>query len=713
MNGPLPVAVSTAPEADFAEIAAALGVSKQAAQKRSTKESWPYREKSHPGGKKRLFPVVTLPPAIQNALLMHRAHTETSSGASPAPALPAVKTAAGFFLPALSAPDSGQLDTERARDRLLDFIATFSGSAPRAIEHLNAHHFAGTLPSTLAWAYDHAWDKKRKDSRLNLDTLNKWKATKKKRGRSAPLKVMPDMSVKPWHVLAVALAQRPQGSCKKWIADQIESQWQSGWGDTPPSYDVVAHFFREKFSALDQLKGRYTGSQLRAHKFYQHRSSAGLAPWDEVHADGWNTHFSAPHPVTGEYVTYEVWHAHDVATRFVPPFGVGLTENFEVIAKCVENAVRTGGVMCFLQTDSTRIVKNSERFKTNPATALADRAGFTIVHPVEVGNSQANGIAENFNTWLDRESRELATYQNPKRMDELSFKRVKKITAAMVKAAARGDVAEMQARKHEAERMGKGLVLTSYEQTLSWLEDKRQKWNDKPHRSLPKVRDPATGKLRNKTPREALMEHIGAGWEPALPDLEDVALEQHLTDLFRPHMQTKVARGTVSPYGGMRYRHTDLDAWLGKDVVVAYDIMDWRHVWVKTLKGEPICCAEFVEATGYRTLSAQEDADEKRALARIKAKERAIQKDRDSVPGALLEHREAVVVEQTIADFLPVEPVRREPERELGLLDFLPAKAEAEPESTYMDTVLMLYGTGESSEKNEEGDTPGKEVAAG
>ncbi len=707
MNGPMSVSVTAAPEADFAEIATALGVSPQAVKKSATNESWPYREQTGRGGKKRFFPVTTLPEEIKNALLMHRSHQVAIE-----PQRPALPPA----IQCQSAPvalDSGQLDTEIARDRILGFIDAFSGSVPRAIEHLNAHHFAGTLPGPLVWAYERAWDKKRRDSRLNLNTLNKWKATKKKRGRSAPLKVLPDMSVQPWYALAVACAQRPQGSCKKWIAEQIANQWQPAWGDAPPSYNVVARFFREKFSALDQIKGRYTGSQLRAHKFYQHRTSAGLAPWDEVHADGWNTHFSAPHPVTGEYVTYEVWHAHDVATRFVPPFGVGLTENFEVIAKCVENAVRAGGVMAILQTDSTRIVKNSERFKTNPATAIADRAGFTIVHPKEVGNSQANGIAENFNTWLDKESRELATYQNPNRMDELSFKRVKKITGAMVRAAGRGDVAEMQARKREAERMGKGMVLTSYEQAVAWLEARRQKWNDKPHRSLPKVRDEATGKLRHQTPREALLEHIARGWEPALPEMSDADLEQHLTDLFRPHMQAKVTRGTVSPYGGMRYRHTDLDAWLGKFVVVAYDIMDWHQVWVKTLKGEPICTAEFVAATGYRTLSAQEFAEEKRLQAQIAAGERAMRKKTERLPGRVFEQLQAPVIEQTIADFLPAQPAKKEVEREFGLLDFLPEKQEAAPEPTYMDTVLMLYGTGEKTSKDEDGDAPVKEAAAG
>jgi putative transposase len=713
---------------------------------RARLENKPSEARKKERGKGLEWPISCLPPETQNALLLASfagASTGplrpdglpvspaptfqiTSSRVSAAGVLPATERLArperperpaGLFIPSLSSldsPDSGQLDVERARDRILDFIVVYAGSVQAAIDHLNVHHFDGTLPGPLAWAYDHAWSKKRKDSRLNLDTLNKWKAVKKQRGRAAPLKIVKDMSVKPWHALAVALVQRPQGGCKKWVAEQIAAQWQAGWGGKAPSYDVVAKFFRDQFSQIDQLKGRYTGSQLRARMKYQHRDSSNLLPWDEIHADGWNTHFSAPHPVTGEYVTYEVWHAHDVATRFVPPFGVGLTENFEVIAKCVEHAYRAGGCMMFLQTDSTRIVKLSEKFKTNPATAIADRAGFTIVHPVTVGNSQANGIAENFNTWLDKESRELATYQNPRQMDEMSFKRGKRLTAAIVKAQAAGDMALVQAKRNELTRINKGLVLTSHAQTLAWLEDKRQKWNHKPHRALPKVRCAATGKLRHQTPAEALMQHIFAGWEPSLPDLTDAALEQHMVDLFRPHLQIKVRRGTVSPYGGMRYEHDELPHWEGKDVVVAYDIMDWRQVWVKTLKGELICIAQFKEATGYRTLTAQEAADEKRAMARIANKQRAIERDKASVPGMVVEGESR----PAILDYIEAEvvPIRVEPQPTLAdLLREQPAR-ERERELTFEETCALYMRRSDESDEEQAGsheDGPAKEAAAG
>lgn len=716
---------SPAAETDYTEIAAALGVSKNAIEKRAVRNNWPFRETALRGGKKRYFMLADLPPEVRDAVQKHRLGALIAAPCAvlpaqtfktpPAPALaagafPAVKPAAGLSIPPESTPEQRKI--EWAREMLvneLNALRAHDGvSLEAAMTSLLTAARTGSLASSKLAMLKAARDprgRKGNDDLPSVRTLYRFLGIKAEGGSLAPRATSGDDEIKPWMIVAFDLARNnPQGRTKKWIHEQLVARWTPEFGaENPVSYDVLATFFREKVSMLDQLKGKWSGSQLRAHTFYQHRTNKGMLPWDEIHADGWNTHFTAPHPVTAEYVTYEVWHAHDVATRYVPPFGVGLTENFEVIAKCVENAVRAGGVMVFLQTDSTRIVKLSEKFKTNPATAIADRAGFTIVHPQTVGNSQANGIAENFNTWLDRESRELATYQNPRQMDELSFKRGRKLTAAMVRAAKAGDLATMHAKRHELEKANKGLVLTSYEQAIAWLEDKRQKWNHKPHSTLPKVRG-ENGRLRHMTPFEALLQHIEAGWEASLPDLAPLALEQHLIDLFRPHVQLKVMRGTVTPYGGMRYRHAALDEYIGKEVVVAYDMTDWRQVWVKTLKGEPICIADFVEATGYRTLSAQEAAEEKRTQARIRNKERQIEAERIANPGVVVEHRPAIL------EFIPAQTVPAVIEPEKTLLDFLPEKpAEEERELTYMETVALYM---RHDEGDEEEATP-KEAAAG
>lgn len=728
------------------EIAAALGVTRQAANTRAKKEAWPFEAVPVRGGYRRLYAIAKLPKPVAQAVFMHltagghdalEQGNDRSGGSQAGGGEAASRRAGGAgralaprvldrddagraggtgLVPRTDAPvgrpgylDPAELDdrqqiTLEARARLRQFVEAYPGGVKAALTHLNVAHAGGMLPGPLAWAYAHCHDKRRDGQKLAPKTYYTWLTNLRERGTLAPGKKLANRRILPWHAPAVALRQRPQGSTLRWLHEQLV-----GLGHEV-SYDQVARFFRDQFSQLDQLKGRYTGSQLRARTFYQHRSSAGMVPWQEIHADGWNTHFTAPHPVTSEYVTYEVWHAHDVATRFVPPFSVGLTENFEVIAKCIENTIRAGGNMRFLQTDSTRIVKLSDRLKTDPTTALADRAGFTIVHPQTVGNSQANGIAENFNTWLDRESRELATYQHPKRMDELSFKRGRKLTAAMVKAANAGDLATMHAKRHELERANKGLVLTSFEGACAWLEQKRQKWNHRPHRALPKVRGD-DGKLRHQTPFEALMQHIEAGWEADLPDLAPAELERHLVDTFRPHVRIKVSRGSVSPYGGMRYRHAALDEWLGKEVVVAFDVTDWRQVWVKSLQGELICIADFVAATGYRTLSAQEAAEEKRTAARIRAKERAIERERASLAPAL-EHDDLAALDHKVIHITPKPTPLRDVSEVLAEMDAAnpaPDDAPKAREMSWEETKMWLYGDGKDLREEE---TPPEEVAA-
>lgn len=652
------------------------------------RDSWPFNEVKGRGGLRREY----APPAE----VMTAIYQKVVQQAAPAPVVSECTAVAAANPVETESLSSRQLRVEQARDRLVAFIQGHPQGAKAAVAWINTEKAAGTLAGTLVWALAHAWDKPRAGQTLTAKTYYNWLVQKKEFGRCAPKKPAKDMTILPWHVLAISLKQRPQGSMMVWIAEQIAEQWQASWGDAPPTVRAVSYFFNEKFSALDQLKGRHSGSALRSHMASTPRTNAGLLPWHIVHADGWNTHFTAPHPVSGEYVTYEVWHAHDVATRYVPPYGIGLTENFEVISACIENAMRFGGVFALLQTDSTGIIKNSERLKTNSATSLADRAGFTIIHPVEVGNSQANGIAENFNKYLDRCSRELATYQS-KDMDSLTLKRVKKITAKMVVASNKGDLAERAQLKREAERMGKGKVFDSYAEALAWLEEKRIAFNNKPHSALEQIRDAQSGKRRHQSPQEALDAAKAAGWQPVMID------ELHLVDMFWQHTQRKVRRATVQPYGKMSFTHTDLAAWEGQLVTVAFDENNSEHVWVKDNQGAIICEALAVKATPYASQTALEAAVEKRSLAQIARINKKAENIRSRIPGTVIEN-EGDFIEtprlQTISDFIDVVP-HQAAEAKLNILDFLPEKKEEEKVMSFNDTMMWLQeGKDETEQEN-------------
>lgn len=483
-----------------------------------------------------------------------------------------------------------------------------------------------------------------------LRTLQNW--LKRAEGSApgdnlAPRLPQADMVLDAWMVLAVELKRRPQKPTTTMVLSQMKDAWpefSQRWVQknrterggqlatreqlaalaarlTFPSADQLYRFFRDKFSTLDLLDGQHLGSALREHKFYQHRTSAGLEPFVEVHADGWNTHFLAPHPVTGEYVSYEVWHFHDVATRYTTPFSIGMSESADVIMKGLENCIRVGGVPAVWQTDSTGSVKNA-KVEFDPVASLSARAGLTVVHPQTVGNSQANGIAENYNTRLDRESRALATYMHPERQDSLAFKQVRKFTGQMVKAAAKGDTEAHKAARAAALRVGKGILFESKAQMVQWLDDMRVKSNHTPHSALKKITD-NTGKVRHQTPQEALDAAIASGWCPVALD------EASLVELFRQHIRKVVTRETVSTFAGQRYRHDALGAYNGQEVLVAMDTMDAERVWVKEIDGRLICEAQFVNATGYRSQSMYEWALEKRMNAQIKRRTNQIDAIRD------------------------------------------------------------------------------------
>jgi putative transposase len=629
---------------DAAFIGAAMEVSERHVRRMADKAGWLFEEVGGRGPGKRCYKLATLPKDILAAVQAHRMALATQAVLNSVPALrdpvPARVTSATAVAQASRevtsprAPTQEELEphlttAERAvltARRLVlrqveDLMAARACSQSRAVDLLLAQAQAGLLPAATVGLLQRAKSPQgRKGSHDGAGeglpcarAVRQWLRVAADGAVLVRSGSRPDLTVQPWHALAIQLRARPQGSTLTWLHEQLHALWQPAYGPAVPSYDVVARFFRDKYSKTDQLKGRYTGSELRSRTFYQHRTSEGMAPFQEVHADGWTTHFTAPHPVTGEFVTYELWHFHDVATRYVTPMAIGLTENTDVILAGLKECVRVGGVPAILQTDSTGSVKNA-RVEYDDAAGVAGRLGISIVHPQTVGNSQANGIAENFNTWLDDQARELATYQHPDRMDSGTFKRLRKITNAMVKAT---DPAERARQRAAAMRIGKGIVFENHDHAVAWIRALEPRWNDHAHRSLPKVRN-AEGRLVHMTPNQALQAARAEGWQP-------VALtEAELADAFRPHLRKKVTRGAVTPFNGQRYRHEALDAWEGEEVLVVVDRDDSARVWVKDLDGRMLCEAAFVAATRYRTENMAEHAERKRAEAQIKRREQQI-----------------------------------------------------------------------------------------
>lgn len=691
------------------EIANATGRGKRSIERQAEKEGWEFTEEASPGRyKKRIYAIKDLPKDIQFTVLTKRKNNaETSTAIAMANAEKSselagkelVKQSVSSEIIVSSDDDIDQTVTETQRDigqAISVLVRWIDGNRPglsiaQALRYLNQGYKAGTLEGFLVSALDRCKQKAsgvaKTDNILTASTLDKWRKRYKEQGDYIPKIRQKDMTLQAWHIdLAEMLKKNRTKKCTSSMIEVLKEKY----GSDVVTEGKVYRWLKEKYSKKEIIKGRHTGMQLRSRQAYQPRTADGMFPWQEVHADGWNTHFTAPHPVTFDPVTYELWDFHDVATRYIPPFGIGLSENYEVIAKGIENAIRDGGVMCILQCDSTRIVKNNLKFTGDMVRSIADNAGFTIVHPKAVGNAQANGIAENWHAWADKQCRVLASYQ-AKSADSLTLRNVKKITAKMAKAARNGDLELRDKLKAQAAKLGGGLVFEDFNEAIEWIEiNLRQKWNNKPHSSLKKVRDPETGKLRHQTPQEAIDEHKANGWKPVMLD------EAVLVDIFRDKKDVRVTRGMVCPYGKMLYRNLELGHYEGEKVMVWFDRYDYKEVWVRTLKGELICIAQHLESTGYRSVTAYQDAEYNRYLAQEKNTLRALEmKKAQRVVGddSVIEGEVLQVV-----DPLPIE--RPEPlKRVTDIVGFNEPEVK-ERQMTREETLAFLYGNDDENQNN-------------
>lgn len=127
----------------LAEIAEALAVSPQAAQKRANKEAWAFT----PNGRGRSYSLAPLPADVRQAVSIVRATAAAALIGRPeqttAPAITPAKVPAAVNV---NQPlKTTQIDSEMARERIFKFMADFDGPQARAIDYINAGYHAKTL----------------------------------------------------------------------------------------------------------------------------------------------------------------------------------------------------------------------------------------------------------------------------------------------------------------------------------------------------------------------------------------------------------------------------------------------------------------------------------------------------------------------------------------------------------------------------------------
>lgn len=523
----------------------------RAIQLKAKREGWPSRPRSGKGGGAE-YPASALPAEAQKALAA-RALRETKANLPAQLDLPLATDLKTYQRGTMEsravvlAEIDRMMITEglsqgRAVAALIDAVQTGSVS-PDLLRHVAAANARGNGNRTLTRATIYNWLKARTEADGNLVAL-------------APVAV-PEAGVPEWAPTFMKLWSRP---VKHSIPEILEDLWPEQMAK--PSYDQTRRFLK-RLDAITKNRGRVGPKALQQMKSYTARSTEDLWPGAVFIGDG-HTHKSrVAHPLSGQPFRPEITCILDVFTRVWVGWSVALSENTWSVADALRHAVTTATSADILYYDNGSGANN--KTWDDDCTGLCARLDMLKINSAP-WTSQARGIIERFNsTVLHRVARRSISYVG-ERMDDEAKRRIGKITEADIKAT------------------GQSKYLPQWSEFIAEIEAEVARYNDRPHSSLPKIIDTATGRRRHMSPLEMWAKAEQDGWAPTPLSADESR------DLFRPAVRRKVNRALVS-WIGNEYFHPDLEALHGEYVMVAYDLHDARRVSVSLLDGRWVCDA--------------------------------------------------------------------------------------------------------------------------
>lgn len=428
-----------------------------------------------------------------------------------------------------------------------------------------------TLPDHLQPMVAKANARKGKERTLSVSMVKGWHRAVKRNGLTAlaPKPARKD-KVPAWATYFHKVFNRPQKPSLSEALRELELILPENI--KMPSYHQVRRYHQNR-SRLEREKGRHSAPAMKRFKGYIKRSTDNLLPLDVVQCDGHSFKAKVSHPVHGRPFKPEVCAVIDVKTKVALGWSTGLAESAHTVADALRHSITVndskpwGGVPAILYTDKG--AGNMADMLGDEVTGILSRAGITH-HTGIPGNAQGRGLVEKTNQqlWIAA-ARKLETFVGSG-MDELVKRTV------------------YLAHEKEVRKTGTCRVsnLPSWTQFLEICNQAVLDYNNKPHSSLPKVKDAATGRIRHMTPFEAWHTAIREGWKPTLLD------ENILEDLFRPQVIRVTSRASVSIFNN-NYYDTTLEHYHGEKVIVEYDIHDPKSVRIRDLDQRLICKAQF------------------------------------------------------------------------------------------------------------------------
>lgn len=580
MNAPLPCSVR---RYTLAEIAVALDVSKQAAQKRANKEEWP----SAAAGRGRTYPFATLPKQIQSAL------QKTAIAA----ALPAIakEIAAPIVTqaPELTLSDKQRLERDArlgVRTAIQRTMLDGSCSQEAAMHTLLHNARTGLLDGTTTNMLRLSRDSRGRagDGFPSIRTLKRWLAA----ADLAPKQRSRDMTVPSWAKSFLSFYQQPQ---KPAIADSYRQFAEVTPAASRPSIHQVRRFL-DKLGTVTRERGRMGPRELKNIQPFVRRDFSLLEPNDVWTADGHTFDAEVQHPFHGRPFRPEITVFADIATRRALGWSVDLAESSMAVADALRNGVERYGIPALIYVDNGSGYKNA--FMQDEATGLVGRIGSTMTHSLPY-NSQARGVIERLHQtlWVDG-AKQLPSYMG----------------AAMDREAR----LEQFKLSRKALKSGGAMPLMPWHLFVTWVENRVADYNARAHRSL-----------GGSSPDLCWRSFEAKGW------VAHMLADTELATLFRPRVTRTLARAEIRLFNNI-YFARELEEFHGLEAHIAYDIHDASQIWVYAPDGRLICEAQVNgNSKHYFPVPVIEQAKQKRAqgrLARVDAKREEILEELNGGP---------------------------------------------------------------------------------
>lgn len=362
-----------------------------------------------------------------------------------------------------------------------------------------------------------------------------------------------------------------------------------------------------KIPVAVKVKGRFTGSSLKARQPYIKRTTDHLTHNDVWTVDGHAMKGKWAHPETGAAFIPEYTSVLDNKTKDIVGWSIGLSETTFGVAEAILMAIRLHGIPGTVYSDNGS--GETAKHLTDPTYGLF--AQLDIDHRTgRPGNPQGRGNKER--SWASEigdVERANPFYRGPQMDPDTLRMRGKKLDKDLKAALRVGG----KTYDEDGNALPQAKNLPTFTSLIEDITASLERYRNRPHRSLP--RHPS--EPRHLSPAEYSAQLKAEHPEnTVMPDMTGWRL------MLMPFRTAKVQRGWVTVFKHTYFSQAAYDLAEGEQVKVHFDVTDANKVWLARLDGTFLAEADFqANKNAYFPVSQIEAQRIRRANAQIKRKQ--------------------------------------------------------------------------------------------